>query len=262
MEEKRYYWLKLHEDFFDSLRMKRLRKMAGGDTYLIIYLKLQLKAMRTDGRLEWKQYDKDIVEELAVDLDETPDNVRITLTYLKSCGLAESNDNEHFFFPYAVTSVGSEGSAAQRMREARSRAKIIENDTRLALPEQCANNVQQSSTKCELRYGEKEIEKEKESDKDNECSDLPSEDSEPPAYRIILNDNTYYGVSNAWMKLYREWYPAVDVDQEMRKMIGWCESNPRKRKTRRGIKVFINNWLSRQQDKGPKVSKADIFDNA
>ena len=38
--EKRYYWLKFREDFFESKRIKRLRRMAGGDTYLIIYLKM------------------------------------------------------------------------------------------------------------------------------------------------------------------------------------------------------------------------------
>ena len=39
-EGKRYYWLKLKDDFFTSKRIKKLRAMAGGDTYLIIYLKL------------------------------------------------------------------------------------------------------------------------------------------------------------------------------------------------------------------------------
>ena len=49
MGEKRYYWLRFKDDFFDSKRIKKLRKMAGGDTYVIIYLKMQLKALRTDG---------------------------------------------------------------------------------------------------------------------------------------------------------------------------------------------------------------------
>ena len=43
MAEKRYYWLKFRDDFFDSKRIKKLRKMAGGDTYTIIYLKMMLK---------------------------------------------------------------------------------------------------------------------------------------------------------------------------------------------------------------------------
>ena len=47
-EGKRYYWLKLKDDLFTSIRIKKLRRMAGGDTYLIIYLKLQLKAIKND----------------------------------------------------------------------------------------------------------------------------------------------------------------------------------------------------------------------
>lgn len=45
-ENKRYYWLKLMDDFFDSKRIKKLRKMAGGDTYTIIYLKMQLLSLK------------------------------------------------------------------------------------------------------------------------------------------------------------------------------------------------------------------------
>lgn len=156
-DEKRYFWLKLYEDFFGSLRIKRLRKLAGGDTYLIIYLKLQLKAMKSDGKLEWKHYGTDIIDELADDLDESPDDIRVTLMYLSSCGLAETSDNECFFFPYAVSNVGSEGSSAQRMRDARAKAKIN------SIPEK-RTLCEQSATLCEHRYGEKEIEKEKELD--------------------------------------------------------------------------------------------------
>lgn len=139
-EGKRYYWLRLHDDFFSSIRIKKLRRMAGGDTYLIIYLKMQLKAMKTDGVLTWKGIEQDFVDELALDLDEEPDNVRVTLAYLLSCGLAESDDKVNFFLPYAVENTGSETSAAERMRKMRER-----------------NNV---TPLLQSRYGEKEIEKE------------------------------------------------------------------------------------------------------
>lgn len=36
---KRYYWLKLPDGFFRQKAIKKLRKIAGGDTYTIIYLK-------------------------------------------------------------------------------------------------------------------------------------------------------------------------------------------------------------------------------
>ncbi len=35
-------------------------------------------------------------------------------------------------------------------------------------------------------------------------------------------------------------------------MVAWSDSNPAKRKTRKGVERFINNWLSREQDKGGK----------
>lgn len=125
-DSKRYYWLKLYDDFFGSKRIKKLRKMAGGDTYLIIYLKLQLKAMKTEGVIQFDGLEQTIAEELALDLDEAPDDVKVTLSYLVSCGLAETNDEASFmFFPYAVTNTCSEGSDAQKKREARSKIKLL-----------------------------------------------------------------------------------------------------------------------------------------
>ena len=38
-------------------------------------------------------------------------------------------------------------------------------------------------------------------------------------------------------------------------MKGWLNSNPTKRKTRRGIKRFINSWLAREQDKRHDVKE-------
>ena len=55
------------------------------------------------------------------------------------------------------------------------------------------------------------------------------------------------------IKHYKELYPAVDILQELKKMLGWLESNPSNRKTKTGIKAFITRWLSKVQDKAPKV---------
>ena len=144
---KRYFWLRLKDDFFDSRRIKKLRKLAGGDTFTIIYLKLQLVAMKHDGVLSCTGLEENVAEELALEINEEPDNVEITLRYLLSCGLAETSDNVNYFFPYAVENVGSEGSSAQRMRDKRSEQRTL-----------CA----QRSKMFALSDGEKEIEKEKE----------------------------------------------------------------------------------------------------
>lgn len=150
---KRYYWLKLKEDFFTSKRIKKLRNMAGGDTYLIIYLKLQLKAMKTEGIIKFDHLEDNIADELALDLDENPDDIRATLIYLTSCGLAETSDNDRFFFPYAVENVGSENSSAARVREYRAKQKALH----------C--NTDETQVK-RIGNGEKEIEIEKEQEQE------------------------------------------------------------------------------------------------
>ena len=123
MANKKYYWLKLYDDFFSSLRIKKLRKLAGGDTYLAIYLKMQLLAMKSDGILKWSGLEDDFTSELALELDEEPENIKVTLAYLLSCGLAETDDSINYFFPFAVSNVGSESTVAQRVRDYRKKAK-------------------------------------------------------------------------------------------------------------------------------------------
>lgn len=124
MAEKRYYWLKLQDGFFDSKRIKKLRSIAGGDTYTIIYLKMQLLAMKNNGILEYTGLEETFAEELALDLNERADNVQITVNYLLSCGLLETSDNKEYFVPYSVENTGSEGSSAKRVREYRDRKAL------------------------------------------------------------------------------------------------------------------------------------------
>lgn len=129
MSGKRYFWLKLKDDFFTSKRIKKLRKLAGGDTYTIIYLKMQLKALKTDGMLKWSGLEDNFADELALDLDESPDNVRITLQYLLSCGLIETSDDISFFLPYAIENTGSETASTQRVRDFRAKQKALHCNT-------------------------------------------------------------------------------------------------------------------------------------
>ena len=145
-EGKRYYWLKLKDDFFSSKRIKKLRNMAGGDTYTIIYLKMQLLALKTDGVITWTGLEENFSEELALDLDEKPNDVEMTLMYLLKTGLIETNDDQHFFLPYVLENTGSETASTQRVRDFRRRQAL-----------QCNTNETQVK-----RLGNVEIELEKE----------------------------------------------------------------------------------------------------
>ena len=83
-----------------------------------------------------------------------------------------------------------------------------------------------------------------------EYAQSADESASAPAYRLMLHDGSYYPISKEDISKWAALYPAVDIEQEIRKMIGWSEANPQNRKTNRGALAFINRWLAREQDKG------------
>lgn len=134
-DEKKYYWLKLKDDFFQSRKMKKLRKVAGGDTYTIIYLKLQLLSINNDGVIEFEGTDEDIFHQLALDIDEEIDDIKMTVAFCTANDLIEVQEQD-LFLNDVPQLIGSETQAARRMRRKRARDnKAIESDTN-------ANNVQ------------------------------------------------------------------------------------------------------------------------
>ena len=146
---KRYYWLKLKDDFFTDKRIKKLRRIAGGDTYTIIYLKMMMKCMNNDGILEYEGIEDSFADELALDLDEDADNVQITVNFLMQAGLLEEMGENRFLMAEVPELVGSETASAQRVRNFRNKQKTL----------QCNTNVTEVKQLCN-------VEKDKDKDKD------------------------------------------------------------------------------------------------
>lgn len=154
MANKRYFWLRLHNDFFDSVRIKKMRRMKDGDTLVVIYLKLQLKAISRDGMLTFRGLEDTFAEELALDIDESPENVETALQFMLKNGLCTMSKNT-MTLPYAIENTGSETASTQRSRECRERAQML----------QCnANVLQRNTSATQVQHkcnAEKEIHKEK-----------------------------------------------------------------------------------------------------
>lgn len=163
-ENKRYYWLKMPEDFFKSLRIKKLRKLAGGDTYTIIYLKLQLLSLNSEGVLQYKGIEKTFEEEIALEIDEDVENVIVTMNYLRTCGLLEIIDDNHQILPWVIENTGSETASTIRSRKSRAVEKALQCNTNATLPQHEGNG--------EIRDESKEIREENSMSVSNEtdCS--------------------------------------------------------------------------------------------
>jgi len=157
MAKRRYFWLKLKENWFKDKRIKKLRSIAGGDTYTVIYLKMQLLSLKNEGYLYFEGVDEDFITELALDLDEEVENVKVTVSFLQKNGLLEMTDDDEYLLTDVPNAIGSEGDSAHRMRSLRQNRK--------ELASLCDNNVQKSDREIEI---EKELDIEKEIEKDTE----------------------------------------------------------------------------------------------
>lgn len=76
-----------------------------------------------------------------------------------------------------------------------------------------------------------------------------------PFITLTLNDKSEFPITESQLAEWQELYPAVDIRQELRNMRGWCNSNPTKRKTRKGILRFVTSWLAREQNRGGQHAK-------
>lgn len=89
-----------------------------------------------------------------------------------------------------------------------------------------------------------------------------SESEEPTPNSSIslpLNDKSFYDVPIGDIENWKDAFPAVDIESQLKRMIVWLNANPTKKKTRRGINRFIVSWLSKEQDSGRNVkNKSDL----
>ena len=69
-------------------------------------------------------------------------------------------------------------------------------------------------------------------------------------HELPLNNGETWSPTDEEIIEWQRLYGAVDVFQELNGMRGWLDANPTKRKTPRGIKRFVNSWLSRAQNQG------------
>ncbi len=124
--EKRYYWLKLPVDFFRQKEIKKLRRIPGGDTYTIIYQKMLLLSLETGGRLYYEGVEEDFASELALDIDEDVEAVKITIQFLMANNILFQNNVVEFELLTAHEMTGSETDAARRKRKSRANKLMLE----------------------------------------------------------------------------------------------------------------------------------------
>lgn len=224
-QKKRYYWLKLKENFFEEDTIEWLEEQPNGKEYCLFYLKLCLKSLKTEGMLVRNvgnmmiPYDP---ESLAKLTNSSADTVKVAMDLFHKIGLIQIMDGGEIYLSQLNELVGSETEYAIQKRLQRVKE----------------DNVQKLSGKCRLEIElEKELEKELDIDKEK----IPYSD-------IIkyLNEATSksFKVTQKWKDLIKaRWNEGQRLD-DFKKVID----------------VKTNQWLN-NQEMNKYLRPATLFGN-
>lgn len=158
-EQKKYYWLKLKEDFFNDDTIQWIEDQENGKEYCLFYLKLCLKSLRTDGILIRNvgnmliPYD---IKKLSEITNTEKDTVRVAMELFKGIGLVQVLESGALYLSQLENMVGAETKWAEKKRK--QRQVLNSKDNVLLKSPKCPREIEKDI----------EIEKDKELDKDIE----------------------------------------------------------------------------------------------
>ena len=130
-EKKRFYWIKLKENFFDLETIDWLISQKNGCEYIVLYQKLCLLTANKGGNLQMKigemliPYD---INKIARDTKFSVDTVIVAMELFKKIGLIYEQENGVLHIPYVAELVGSETPAAIKKRAQREKQKFLKGD--------------------------------------------------------------------------------------------------------------------------------------
>ena len=259
-DNKKYYYMRLKENFFESDELLLLEAMPEGYIYSNILLKLYLRSLKNNGKLMFNDRIPYNAQMIATITRQQVGTVEKALRIFQDMGLIEVLENGAIYMLDIQQFIGKSSTEADRVRAYRIEVeaqKLITGHTTVQNPYKCTPEIE-----IELEKDiEIKIKKEKEIEKKE---DSTSEPQDPPIITLLLNTKEEYQIYQIDIEAWHDLYPAVDIMTELRKMKGWLIANPSKRKTKKGILRFINSWLAKEQDR-PHYNKPsnpiDPFEN-
>jgi predicted phage replisome organizer len=123
---KKYYWIKLHKDFFKRHDIKIVESMENGKDYILFYMKLLLESVDHDGYLRFSDTIPYNDKMLATITDTNIDIVRSAIKVFTELKLLEIMDDETIYLIQTKTMLGVETEWAEKKRLYRDKQQVLE----------------------------------------------------------------------------------------------------------------------------------------
>jgi len=132
-QNKKYFYLKLKENFFDSEEMKLLESQKNGVEYQCLYLKMCLLSLKNEGQLSFKGAIPYDIQMISTILRVNIDTVRTGIDLFSKLKLIDICDNGAMFMSDIQTLIGHGSTEAERKKIYREKI----NNARGTLSQDC-----------------------------------------------------------------------------------------------------------------------------
>ena len=131
MSDKKFYWLKINEHFFDADEIIYLESQDKGDTYIKIWVKLLLKCLKDKEKGEYgflrftekiPYEDKLLSRVLKCDIND----LRVAMKYFQDLNMLEILEDGTIYIEAVQKLIGKESESAERVRRHRERKKALQ----------------------------------------------------------------------------------------------------------------------------------------
>ena len=160
-DNKKYYYLRLKDNFFDSDELKILESMKDGYLYSNILLKLYLRSLKNDGKLVVNERIPYNSEMLASVTGHQVGTIKQALSMFKELGLIEVLENGAIYMLDIQNFIGKGSTEADRQRLYDRRISVERKQNKLTQSRNLEEICKKSTPEIEIEL-EKEIEIEKE----------------------------------------------------------------------------------------------------
>lgn len=121
MADKKYYWLKLHKDFFKRHEIRVIEEMPNGKDYILFYLKLLVESITHEGKLRFSDaipYNEQMLSSIT---NTNIDTVKNAMDIFIQLNMIEVLDDATIFMKEVEDMVGSESVWAEKKRVQRAK---------------------------------------------------------------------------------------------------------------------------------------------
>lgn len=228
---KKYYWIKLKTNFFNTEQIDFLMSQDNGSEYVVLYQMLCLNTANNNGELASKIGEMIVPYNVDKIVRDTKyfktDTVIVALELFKKLGLIYEENHNVLKISNFGEMVGSETSSAKRVREYRERQKAL----------QCNTNVTQ-----EIEYRDKS--------KENRVIEI-DKDKEKEIKKVYFDNENLNSIFEEFIEV-RKKLKAVNSDRAIKTLINKLNKYDDDTKYQMLENSIVNSWKDVYELKQPK----------